>query len=139
MKINLYRREHRGEVWQKDAIQEYIKRISRFSEVKLLDLKRLKGTPDIIFLTGPLNSRKAEMATSVDLSESLRNLMNEKSSIDVVIQDSADFKEKSMDDPSSINSICLVTVSLSTGTECVLLLEQIYRAFKIMNNETYHK
>jgi len=33
----------------------------------------------------------------------------------------------------------LTSVSLPTDLQCVLLLEQIYRAHKIIRNEPYHK
>lgn len=134
-----------------DAIKEYEKRISKYTKLRIIEL--IDESYDI-------------KKTLLKEKESIMKNINDKDyvitlDIEGKLLDSLEFS-KNMDDIQNYNSdICFViggsyglhddikkrsnySLSFSKMTFPhqlfrVILLEQIYRAYKIMNNETYHK
>ena len=135
-----------------DAIEEYSKRISKYSKVEIIELqdesqgeidkiKRLEGMK----IEKYLSSKDYVISLEIDgknlTSEEFANLIDkeliEYSNITFIIGGSY-----GIDD--SIKEKANYHLSFSSMTFPhqlfrVLLLEQIYRAFKINNNESYHK
>ena len=135
-----------------DAIEEYTKRISKYSKVEIIELqdesqgeidkiKRLEGMK----IEKYLSSKDYVISIEIDgknlNSEEFANLIDkeliEYSNITFIIGGSY-----GIDD--SIKEKANYHLSFSSMTFPhqlfrVLLLEQIYRAFKINNNESYHK
>ena len=146
------------EKYLKDAIGEYTKRLSRFAKVEIIEIPDQK-IPDnasqkecesILLKEGEqilskikTNSFVISMCIEGELvsSEELANLIQKtsmtKSSICFIIGGSlglSDAVKKRADKKISFGRITLPHQLMR-----VVLLEQIYRAFKINANENYHK
>lgn len=158
MKIKIYCIGKLKEQYLKDGINEYIKRISPYSSVEIIEVmdSKIKDNPnsfDIFkakneegqrvlkllkndYLIG-LDLNKKEM-TSEEFADFINNKMVEGgSSISFVIGGSYGLSDE-------LKSRCNTFITLSKLTFLhqmtrLILLEQIYRSFKILNNETYHK
>lgn len=146
------------EQYLKDGISEYIKRISAYATVEIVEVadSKVKDNPNnsdiekaknkegervlkLIkndYLIG-LDLNKKE-PTSEEFAEFLQSkLVEGGSSVSFVIGGSYGLSD-------SLKARCNISISLSKLTFLhqmtrLILLEQIYRAFKILNNETYHK
>ena len=141
------------------AIQEYVKRLAPYADIKIIEIEeyRLPEKPSLAQIEyGLVQEGKAllrhidpsahvtvldlagEMVTSVELSKRLERLMVSGHSVfSFIIGSSYGLSEE-------IKKRADARVSLSNMTfphqlVRVLVLEQLYRAFKIMRNETYHK
>ncbi len=135
-----------------DACNEYAKRISRFGKLSLCEIKECRGgnTQDIeaegelIFKKIPSGSFVIALCVEgkTQSSEELADIMstagvNGFGSITFIIGGSDGLSEK-------VKSAAHLRLSFSKMTfphqlMRVFLLEQIYRGFKINNNESYHK
>lgn len=128
-----------------EAVNEYVKRISRFAEVKIIELaegksleaegeeiiKKLVGTVVVTDVQGTLVS-------SEDIAKIIKNsALNGKSTISVVIGSSEGLcdKVKKLAD----HRISFGRVTYPHQLMRVILTEQLYRAMTILNNVTYHK
>lgn len=142
------------EKFLKDAINEYLKRLSRFAKVEIVELeeskiqskseeqikkeegerilKRIKEGDYLILL-----DLKGEMLSSEEFSTKLKNLIDKGvSPLTFVIGGTLGLSEEVRKRANLSISISRMTF---THQMCrVILLEQIYRAFKIINNEEYH-
>ncbi|MBW8382259.1 MAG: 23S rRNA (pseudouridine(1915)-N(3))-methyltransferase RlmH, partial [Youngiibacter sp.] len=116
-----------------DAINEYSKRLSRYCKIKMTKLK------DSSSLEAALNEKthviqirpKGRSVSSEDFSRELSNHATSGiSSIAFIIG----MKYVSADD-----AISLTSMELSPSLNTVCLYEQIYRAYRIMHGEPYHK
>ncbi len=140
------------EQYLKDAIDEYKKRISKYTNLEIIELKdeglveeskakKLEAEK----IERNLNDRdyiitleiEGKEYGSVEFAEKLRNIQIENSNIVFIIGGSYGLAD-------SIKEKAKMHLSFSKMTFPhqlfrVLLLEQIYRAFKINNNESYHK
>ena len=140
------------EKYLKDALLEYKKRLSKYTNIEIIEVKDegLVEKDKAISLEGEkikkhLNSRDyiitleidGEELTSVEFSNKLDKILMENSNITFVIGGSYGLSKE-------IISLSKLHLSFSKMTFPhqlfrVILLEQIYRAFKIKNNESYHK
>lgn len=136
----------------KDAETEYIKRITKYSKIDLIELpdekdtniqqclkkesenilKHLKEKDNIIILD--INGTQK---TSEEFSKMINEELTNNSNITFIIGSSNGLDEK-------IKKLTNKKISFSKMTFPhqmfrVILLEQIYRGFKIINNESYHK
>ena len=139
-----------------DAINEYAKRLSRYANFSIVEVKEEN------FVMEPNDSEKAEILrreganikkelsgyivamciegkklSSVDLANSLDKIKNSNSEITFIIGGSYGIDE-------SVKKLANLKLSISDmtfpHTLCrVLLIEQIYRAFSIINDGKYHK
>ena len=134
--------------WQ-DAAAEYLKRLSRFAKVEIIELSESK-TDDIGEESAAIISHipKASFVVALDVlgkslsSEGLADLISEKavsgiSHISFIIGGSNGFNDE-------VRKTADLRLSFSSFTfppqlMRVILLEQIYRAFKINAGEKYHK
>lgn len=141
------------------GISEYVKRLSRYAKIEIMEVEDEKA-PEALSPAEEIIVRQKEGAriskyfrngsvkivlaiegksyTSEEFSAKLHNLgLSGHSQLDFVIGGSLGL------DPAIINQADLV-MSFSKFTfphqlMRLILLEQIYRAFKIMKGETYHK
>ena len=131
-----------NKAWEQ-AADEYAKRLERYCKVwrepaKRNTKERAKNTG---MKSGYLVRVKPEGAvlSSEELAKWLQDLMNSGiSDVAFLINRGADEKN----DPflSEINQeLSLSGLDLPDDAACALLLEQIYRGFKIMRGESYHK
>ena len=158
MKIKLYCIGKIKEQYLKDGINEYLKRISAYSNVEIIEVSdsKVKDNP---------NSSDIEKAKNEEGERVLKLLKNDYLiglDLNKKEQTSEQFAEflqsKFIDGGSNVSFViggsyglsdalkqrCNTSISLSKLTFLhqmtrLILLEQIYRAFKILNNETYHK
>ncbi len=159
MKITIAAVGKLKEKYLKEAISEYSKRLSRFSEVEIIEvddeyapdtlseaqesqvkkkeadklLKRVKQGSYVILL-----DLAGEQTTSSGLSAKIESIMlSGNSHITFIIGGSLGL------DQSLINiadyRLCLSKMTFPHQLARVILMEQVYRAFKIIKNETYHK
>ncbi|MBP3841183.1 MAG: 23S rRNA (pseudouridine(1915)-N(3))-methyltransferase RlmH [Bacilli bacterium] len=140
------------ETYLKDAIEEYKKRLSKYTKLEIIEIqdegiddiekaKRLEGerikkniNPKDYVITLEINGKQID-------SKQLAVLLDEKqivySNITFIIGGSYGLSE----DITSLSNYHLSFSKMTFPHQLfrVLLLEQIYRAFKINNNESYHK
>jgi len=147
------------ETYLKDAQKEYLKRLSRFCSIKVIEVDeekapetasaaqeekiRQKESERIKKAIGK-NSVKIALALdgkeldSVEFSEQIHNYMLEgKSDLTFIIGGSTGLDKSIMRDADF--NFCMSKLTFPHQLARIILLEQIYRAFKILNNETYHK
>lgn len=147
------------ERYLKDGIAEYTKRLSRFAEVEVVEvddehapdslseaqegqvkqreaerlLKRIKEGSYIVLL-----DLAGEQINSESFSSKLESVMlSGNSHITFIIGGSLGL-DKSLISAANYR-LCLSKMTFPHQLARLILLEQIYRAFKIMKNETYHK
>ena len=136
----------------KDAIDEYKKRISKYSDIEIIEvldegLMDIKTTlkkegekilkqvnPKYYIITMEIEGKEL---SSVELANKIDNIYNTNSNITFIIGGSYGLDEE-------IKKISNFRLSFSKLTFPhqlfrIILLEQIYRSFKINNNESYHK
>ena len=134
------------EDYLKILIDDYLKRINKYHKIEILELKEevnLQKEKDNI-----LNhiqkgdyvitcSIEGTSITSENLAETIDKALIYHSNIDFIIGSSEglDLEVKDIANRCISFSRCTFPHGLFRG----ILLEQIYRAFKIINNETYHK
>lgn len=138
------------ENYLKEAIKEYQKRLSKYTKLEIVELKDEKDT------VNPLKKEKDSIKKHIDEkdnlvildikgkqmpSEEFANFINQEltlnSNITFIIGSSNGLDEDIKKLTNKKISFSLLTFPHQLFR--VLLLEQIYRAFKIINNEKYHK
>jgi 23S rRNA (pseudouridine1915-N3)-methyltransferase len=139
------------EKYFKDAVDEYLKRLSKYTKIDLIEVpdenyditKTLEKEKDSILkyisekdyiITMEIEGREL---TSVELSKKINDTLIQHSDIVFIIGGSYGLHEE-------IKKISNYALSFSKMTFPhqlfrIMLLEQIYRSYKILNNETYHK
>ena len=158
MKIKVYCIGKIKEQFLKDGINEYIKRISPYSNIEIIEVadSKVKDNPNQSDINKVKNEEgdrvlkliKTDYLIGLDMnkleftSEEFAEFINKKlveggSNISFVIGGSYGLSD-------ALKARCNTSISLSKLTFLhqmtrLILLEQIYRAFKILNNETYHK
>ena len=155
LKINLVAMGDIKENYLVEAIKEYSKRLSRFCNLKIIQLKenvsRTNNTQDILgalkkdaelivpHLSGHVICLdiNAKMYSSEQFSEKIKSISLSKSEITFVIGASNGLSE-------DIKNKCHEKMSFSPMTfphqlMRVIFLEQLYRSFTILNNISYHK
>lgn len=133
------------ENYLKEAINDYQKRINKYHKLEIIEIEDdniinekdriLKHINKKDFLIA-LDIQGTEL-TSIELSKKLDNIFTNNSNITFIIGGSNGIHD-------SIKNIVNYKLSFSKMTFPhqlfrLILLEQIYRSFKILNNETYHK
>ena len=155
IKINLICMGDIKEKYLREAIGEYSKRISRFAELKIIELKEHIATSNNQTDTNKALEKDAEdikkylkghiicldingkMLKSEEFSKKIEKISLTSSEITFVIGASNGIHE-------SIKNISHEKMSFSPMTfphqlMRVIFLEQLYRAFTISNNIAYHK
>ena len=137
------------EKYLNDAINEYKTRISKYTKLKIIEIKDEKSEkaleieanniqkhikPNDYIITLEIEGKEL---TSKQFAEQIDKILITKPNITFIVGSS-----NGLDN--SIKKISNYKLSFSKLTFPhqlfrVILLEQIYRAFKILNNETYHK
>lgn len=159
LKINIVCVGKIKEHFFKDAIDEYSKRLNKYCILNILELPDEKipnnaSEKEILIIKDKegqniLNNLKKDsyiicldlkgkQFTSEEFSEKLDNIsLNCNSTISFVIGGSLGISKNVLDISNELIAFSKMTFPHQLFR--VLLLEQIYRAFKISNNETYHK
>lgn len=130
------------------ALDEYIKRCSPFCKVNIkmyksfLKMDLRKNSVKVIVVSGINN-----MLTSEGLADMIQDYnLHGHSCIEFIVPSNGDAESIGINDfiNSSINIMKFETLNLSSFSlggqlTSVVLTEQIYRAYTILNNITYHK
>ena len=159
MNIDIIAMGNLKESFYKNAVNEYKKRISRYSGIDIIELKEEKlpkneSDKDIenalikesLLIKSKIKDRSFKIALdicgkkmdSIEFSKLIeKGSISGGSNISFIIGSSYGLDE-------SLKKECDFRLSISDMTFShiitrIILLEQIFRAFKIINNETYHK
>ena len=134
------------EKYLNDMIDDYLKRISKYHKIEIIELKdtndleeeknnilkHISNNEYIISL-----SIEGEQIDSVSLAKKIDQTLITHSTITFIIGSSTglhqDIKNKSN------YNLSFSKLTYPHGLFRAILLEQLYRSFKILNNETYHK
>lgn len=128
-----------------ELINDYAKRISRYHKIEIIEVKDSNIEQEAILLSKYIKPNdfviamalEGKMYDSVEMAKLIDNIFNSYGTIDFVIGGSY-----GLADDIKKRANLLVSMSKMTfphGLFRGILLEQIYRTFKINNNETYHK
>ena len=151
MKIKIISIGTLKETYLKDMVKEYIKRLSKYTKVEIIEIKEendtnpkakeiegnkilnnLKPKDYVIALT--LNKKEY---TSEELATWLNKRMMKSSELVFLIGGSLGLDNKVISRANECLTLSKLTFTHQMSR--VILLEQIYRAFKINNHEKYHK
>ena len=146
------------ENYLKDAISEYSKRLSKFCNLNIVELQdeKLPSKLNDSIINEIKNKEcnkmlqaikkdsyvicldlKGKEFSSEDFSKKIENIaLNFNSSITFVIGGTLGLNEAILS--LSSEKICFSKMTFPHQLIRVFLLEQLFRAFKILNNETYH-
>ena len=159
MKITILSVGNIKEKYLKDAIAEYSKRISKYAKVEFINVsdEPINDNPSIkemeivknkeatkLLKVMPPNSYKialnlkGEMLSSEGLAKKILSIFSyNASNIVFVIGGSLGLGDELLQQMDY--HLCFSKMTFPHQLMQVILLEQVYRAFKINNNETYHK
>lgn len=127
-----------------DACLEYTKRISKYTKIEIIELKNSNIKEERDNILKYINKEfiitleiEGNMLDSPTLAHKIDNIFLTNPNITFIIGGSDGLHE----DIKKISNYKLSFSNLTFPHQLfrVMLLEQIYRSFKILNNETYHK
>ena len=139
------------------AVEEYTKRISRFAKINIIQIQdeKLSGNDSMdkiakekegekILAKIPKNTYviamdiKQKQFSSTEFAKKIENLsITGKSNLTFIIGGSLGLTQSVLNTADIKMSFSPITFPHQLFR--IMLLEQIYRSFKIINNETYHK
>lgn len=116
-----------------EGIKEYEKRLSRYCKIKLQSFKNeeqlLKKLTDKSYKV--IVSIKGEMVASEELAEKINQFgITGKSDITFII---------GTDKLPHDELLAISPMEIDLGIQTLIMFEQIYRSYRILNNEPYHK
>lgn len=130
-----------------NAVNDYFERINKYHKISILELKDSENIIDEEkeFLKTIQNDKsykilldiKGEEVSSIEFSSLINDKLTHFSSITFIIGSSNGVSENIKN---FVNQrISFGKITMPHGLFRAVLLEQIYRSFKILNNESYHK
>lgn len=145
------------ETYLKDAINEYAKRLSKYCKINIVEvldepipsnlndklsesIKQAEGNKILSFVKNSYVislDLKGKQYTSEEFSDKLEKLSLNNSSISFIIGGSLGLSNEVINKSNEL--ICFSKMTFPHQLIRLFLLEQIFRAFKISNNETYHR
>jgi len=158
MKIKIIALEKLKESYLRDASKEYEKRLSRYCDLEICELNpvKLSDNPSLSEITSALDSEaeaiikkipsgsrvialcvEGKQPSSESFAEDIKNFSSDGEKLTFIIGSSYGLSNK-------IKSLADKKISVSAMTFPhqlfrIMLLEQLYRAFKINEGSTYHK
>lgn len=133
------------EEYLKDAIKEYQKRINKYHKLEIIELPDSNIITEKELILKQINKKdyiitleiEGNQITSIELADKIERIFITNPNITFIIGGSYGIDNE-------IKKLSNYKLSFSKLTFPhqlfrVMLLEQIYRSFKIINNETYHK
>lgn len=133
------------EKYLQDAIADYMKRLSKYHKVEIIELEDSNMIEEKVKILKHIDNKdyvitldiEGKQLTSVELADKIDKTFITNSTICFVIGGSFGLdKEVKM---RANFSLSFSRLTFPHQLFRVILLEQIYRSFKILNNETYHK
>ena len=136
----------------REAIDEYLKRLTKYTKIEIIEVSDVKDSSKKVILNKEkellnkyINSKdyivtleiEGKQISSEELAEKLETTLMSNSNITFIIGGSYGLH----DDIKKISDYKLSFSKMTFPHQLfrIILLEQIYRSFKILNNETYHK
>ncbi len=140
------------EAFYRDAVDEYKKRLSKYTDIEIIEVPDegltdqkttlKKESEKILKVLNPKEyiitmEIEGKELSSPELASKIDSIFNINSNITFIIGGSYGLS----DDVKKISNFKLSFSKMTFPHQLfrILLLEQIYRAFKINNNESYHK
>ncbi len=133
------------EQFWKDAVAEYLKRLGGYAKIEVRELPDSNAEKEASALLSTLPERgpiilmdiRGKETSSEGLAQKIDNYaLNSDSHISFIIGGSDGVKEVKQ---RATERISFGPITLPHNLARVVLLEQIYRAFKIIRHEPYHK
>lgn len=140
------------EKYLKDAIDEYMKRLKKYTNIELIEVRDeglVEEQKSIMLEAEKIKKHitskdyiitleiEGKQYTSVEFAEKINQIQIENSNIVFIIGGSYGLSQELKQNSRLHLSFSKMTFPHQLFR--VFLLEQIYRAFKILNNESYHK
>ena len=145
------------ENYLKDATLEYSKRLSKYCKLNIIEItdepipnnlsekasnniKNIEGNKILNYLNNSYIislDLKGKQYSSEEFSEKIENISFNNSNISFVIGGSLGLSKEVLEKSNEL--ICFSKMTFPHQLIRVFLLEQLFRAFKIQNNETYHR
>ena len=159
MKIKIIAVGKIKEQYLKDGIAEYLQRLSSYAKVEIVEVNdsKVKDNPNESDINKVINEEGERILSKIKSGDLVVNLDLNKKEFDSV-EFSKFLNDKIVEGGASVTFViggsyglsnqvkerANYSISLSKMTFLhqmtrLILLEQIYRSFKILNNETYHK
>ena len=140
------------EKFYKDGINEYLKRLSKYTKIEIIEVEDINDSNKNIVLEKEkelilkkINPKdyiimmeiEGNLIDSIQLSNKINDVLIHNSNISFIIGGSYGIHQ----DIKAMSNYKLSFSKLTFPHQLfrLILLEQIYRSFKIINNETYHK
>ena len=126
-------------------IDDYYKRISKYHKIEIIELQDSNPNDEAEKIISKLNNKNYKVALcingenldSIEFANFIDKKLMSYANIDFIIGGSNGLNDKILDIVDYKLSFSKLT--FPHGLFRAILLEQIYRGFKIINNETYHK
>jgi len=134
------------ETYLKEMVNDYTKRINKYHKLEIIELKDSNKETEGIEIEKHINKNdyiismniNGESLSTIEFKDKINNLMiNGESNITFIIGGSDGLNQNIVN--LSNEKISFSPLTFPHGLFRAILLEQIYRIFKIMNGETYHK
>ena len=145
------------ENYLKDAILEYSKRLSKYCKLNIIEItdepipnnlsekasnniKNIEGNKILNYLNNSYVislDLKGKQYSSEEFSGKIENISFNNSNISFVIGGSLGLSKEVLEKSNEL--ICFSKMTFPHQLIRVFLLEQLFRAFKIQNNEKYHR
>lgn len=133
MNIKVYLVADKIEKFYLEAIKEYEKRLSRYCKIQLIQVKnknqllKISQSKSYKILVSP----KGQQISSEELADKINSLaISGKSDIAFIIAAEKVPHEE---------VLSISPMEMDLGLKATILFEQIYRSYRIINNEPYHK
>ena len=130
-----------------NAVNDYFERINKYHKISILELKDSENIFDeekelLKIIQNDKSYKilldiKGEEVSSIEISTLINDKLTHFSSITFIIGSSNGVSENIKNFMNQMISFGKIT--MPHGLFRAVLLEQIYRSFKILNNESYHK
>jgi len=133
------------EKFYRDAIEEYMKRLSKYHKVNIIEVSDSNTKSEATEILKKIDSKdyiitmeiEGKQLSSIELSNFIDKTFLNYSNITFIIGGSDGLDEEIKN--KSNYKLSFSSLTFPHQLFRVILLEQIYRSFKILNNETYHK
>lgn len=134
------------EKYLEDLITDYLSRIRKYHKIEIIELKdNINHEKELQDLKNKINKNdfnialdlRGKLISSLDFSSKIEKTFMVNSNITFIIGGSLGLDVEILDLADDVISFSNMT--FPHGLFRGVLLEQIYRSFKIMNNESYHK
>ena len=128
-----------------DLVDDYVKRVNKYHKLELIEVKDSNIKDEALEIEKHINSRDfvdtmeigGKKLNSIEFSKKIDNWLMTYGNITFIIGGSDGIDESIK--KNSNYALSFSDLTFPHGLFRGFLVEQIYRSFKIINNETYHK